>query len=82
MESSVHITLTTRPLIALTPTLRDRALDMSPKPLNRMVHMANMLTLHTETREVRHALDGRVVRELRAIGARDSDGLHADGATR
>jgi len=68
--------------ITLAPTLRNRTFNMTLKPSQRVVHMHDMLTLETESREVRHSMNLFIDGHLRAIGARDANDLHTHRASR
>jgi hypothetical protein len=64
-------------VIALTLALRNRTLHMTTKPGNRMIHVHDMLTLETESREVSHAANSHISGLLGTIRTWHANDLHA-----
>jgi hypothetical protein len=59
-EKSAKLSVFNAFFIALALTLRNWTLHMTTKPSNRMIHVHDMLTLKTESREVSHAANSHI----------------------
>jgi hypothetical protein len=50
-----------QPLITLAITLRDRTFNMTTEPSNRVIHMRDVLAFETESWEICHPTNSRII---------------------